>query len=299
MTTSDINLTPTAACFQIESPKSASKVVSGAPYKLHARSWGTPAECNSAVLLVHGLGAHSGWFEALARRLKVRQIFVVSYDQVGFGKRRLEHFSSKEQWLEDLQSAFQYLKQTVADKPIYIVGNSMGALVSLAAAKIVSPNGVVMMSPGFEGHPETFTLGYRLSTLIKAIMKPEQEFLLPYGLDLISDQEGVRAWMANDPDKRLAVPGRMLLELLGLTQSLKFQKLTLTCPMLMFTAGKDKMVDNKVNQEFYKKIEAPKKNQINFAESLHDLPMNPVVDEVAEEIAGWIAVNTPRRATSV
>ncbi len=67
----------------------------------------------------------------------------------------------------------------------------------------------------------------------------------------------------------------------------------------MFTAGKDKMVDNKVNQEFYKKIEAPKKNQINFAESLHDLPMNPVVDEVAEEIAGWIAVNTPRRATSV
>src|SRR5271155_2430231 len=100
----DINLHSTAACFEIETaPSDASGSVPN--YKLQARSWGRASDCQAAVLLVHGLGAHSGWFEALARRLKVRNLFVLSYDQVGFGKRRQEKFTSGKQWFDDLAVA--------------------------------------------------------------------------------------------------------------------------------------------------------------------------------------------------
>jgi acylglycerol lipase len=293
----DINLTPTATCFEIESTK-ADKGGSVSSYKLQARSWGRPSECHSAVLLVHGLGAHSGWFEALARRLKGRNLFVLSYDQVGFGKRRNEKFTSGKQWFEDLTVACNYLHKVVGDKPIFIVGNSMGALVAFSAAQDVSAAGIVMLSPGFEGYPGTFTFKYRVNTIIKALLKPDEECDVAYGLDIVTEVESVRAWCENDPDRRFAVPGRMLLQLLSLTQGLRFQKMSVNCPVLMMLAGRDKIVDNKVNNQVFKRLICPSKQLKIFPNSFHDLPMNPAVEGVAEDIANWIQATAPGKVAA-
>src|SRR5271154_4671917 len=183
----DINLTPTAACFEIEATK-ADLNRSPTTYRLQARSWGNPNDCQSAILLVHGLGAHSGWFEALARRLKVRNLFVLSYDQAGFGKRRKERFNSSKQWFDDLTIAFKYLQSLVADKPVFLAGNSMGAPGSPPpASPVINPSGLIMLSPGFAGHPRTFSLAYKITTLVKAKLNPDKEFDLPYGLELVSE----------------------------------------------------------------------------------------------------------------
>jgi acylglycerol lipase len=293
----DINLHSTAACFEIEATQ-ADAGGSVKNYKLQARSWGRESDCQCGVLLVHGLGAHSGWFEALARRLKVRNLFVLSYDQVGFGKRRQEKFTSGKQWFDDLTVAFNYLKKQIGDKPIFIVGNSMGALIAYLAAAQVSPAGIVMMSPGFEGYPGTFTLKYRLKTIFKALTKPDEECDVAYGLDIVTEVESVRAWAENDPDRRFAVPGRMLLELLSLTQGLRFKKMILNCPVLMILAGRDKIVDNKTNNQVFKRLIAPSKQLKVFPDSFHDLPMNPAVEDVAEEIANWIQVTVPGKVAA-
>jgi alpha-beta hydrolase superfamily lysophospholipase len=285
MTKAEINLTPTAACFDIEE-------------KLPARSWGNAVDCQAGILLVHGLGASSAWFEPLARRLKVRQMYVLSYDQVGFGKRRQEKFSSSKQWFEDLQIAFEFLTKQLSDKPAFIVGNSMGGLVALASADRVKPSGLAMLSPGFDGHPETFTFGYRLSTLVKALLNPEKDFDLPYGLDLVTEVESVRNWLENDPEKRFSVPGKMLLELLFLTQGLNFNSLKTNCPVLMMLAGRDRIVNNRVNRQFFKRIESPEKTEVCFENSMHDLTLNPIIDEVSERLYAWIQAHSPRRAVT-
>ena len=62
--TTDINLTPTASLIQI-----AKSDESGSCPPITGRTWGTASECRAAALLIHGLGAHSAWFEALGRRL--------------------------------------------------------------------------------------------------------------------------------------------------------------------------------------------------------------------------------------
>jgi acylglycerol lipase len=298
MTKADINLTPTAACFDIEPSESDLRTSSGDPYKLPARSWGNTIDCQAGILLVHGLGASSAWFEPLARRLKVRQMYVLSYDQVGFGKRREEKFSSSKEWFQDLQIAFEFLTKQLSDKPVFIVGNSMGGLIALASADRVKPTGLAMLSPGFEGHPDTFTFGYRISTLVKALLNPEKDFDLPYGLESVTEVESVRNWLENDPEKRFSVPGKMLLELLFLTQGLHFKKLETHCPVLMMLAGRDRIVDNRVNKQFYKHIESPEKSEVCFENSIHDLTLNPIVDEVSERLYTWMQAQLPRRAVT-
>ena len=83
MSNTEINLTPTATLIDIDSsfmantpkpPEDKSKDIEE-PSKIPCRTWGIASESDAGIVLVHGLGAHAGWFEALARRLKVRQIF--------------------------------------------------------------------------------------------------------------------------------------------------------------------------------------------------------------------------------
>jgi alpha-beta hydrolase superfamily lysophospholipase len=293
MATLDINLTPTGTLFEIDALKNSAGDAKGAGLgktsKITGRTWGSASECHAAVLLVHGLGAHSGWFEALARRLKIRQLFVASYDLVGFGKRIQEEYLSLNQWLDDLVCVFAHLKSLVPDKPVYLLGNSMGAIVALKGCPIVRPSGLVLLSPGFEGHPETFKLDYRLKAIVKAVLSPNQEIALPYDLSLVTSQKPVRDWLDNDPEKRFCVPGRMLLDLLGISQSLRWSRATITCPALMLTAGQDRLVDNGVNRRIFHRLSSPKKTTRLFESSMHDLTLEPVIDEVADGIAQWIS----------
>jgi alpha-beta hydrolase superfamily lysophospholipase len=244
----------------------------------------------SAALLVHGLGAHSGWFEALGRRLKVRRIFALAYDQVGFGKRRDEKFVSQQQWFDDLIAAYSYLSTKVGNKPIFVMGNSMGAAVSLkvVADEGVKPAGLVMFSPGFDGHPARFKLSYRISTLTKALINPETEVSLPYTPDMVTRSESVRNWLNNDPDMRFSPTGKMLLELLKMSLSVpKIRKIG--CPVFMITSGIDSIVDGKASKRIFDRLDSPEKKELVFPEAWHDLMFDPVIDELIDELATWTA----------
>lgn len=276
---SEINLTPTS---------SQSELALGGGEPIPIRSWGSPKDCKAVALLVHGLGAHSGWFEALARQLKIRGFYSISYDLIGFGKRRNAPFWSYSQWLDDLIRIYDHLKEIHPDKQVYLMGNSMGGLLSLAATEFISPDGLVLFSPGFDGYPRTFTNRYRITTIVNALLRPEQEVGLPYGCDIVTRDQPTRNWIENDPDRRFRVPGKMMLELLKLSKNVLKNFKSMKAPVLMLTAGKDQIVSNSVNMTFFAALNAPHKKRIQFEDAWHDLMFDPVIDEVADEIVIWM-----------
>ena len=282
----DINLTPTASYIDIGYGNGSGGAA--ATGSLPARTWGTPAECVAATVLVHGLGAHSGWFEALGRRLKVRRIFTLAYDQVGFGKRRSEQFISREQWFDDLATAFNYLTK-ITDKPIFIMGNSMGAAVAMKAVaeRKVAPSGLVMFSPGFDGNRKIFSLQYKVTSLIKALLSPEAEIAVPYTPEMITRSQSVQAWLNNDPDRRFSPTGKMLLELLKMSLTLSKIR-SADCPVLMMRAGIDCIVDNDVSKKVLDRLQCPSKKDRMFEKAWHDLMFDPVIDDLTDEVVEWM-----------
>jgi len=273
---SEINLTPTCSYFEIDGQN-----------KITGRSWGAFVECKAACLLVHGLGAHSGWFEALGRRLKVRQIYALAYDQLGFGKRREQPFRSRKQWLEDLELVFRYMKEQVGDAPIFLLGNSAGALISLLQARKLQAAGLILSSPGFEAHSSSFTPWFRLKGITQALLDPDKEISLPYKTDDVTRDPGARKWIEADEDRRFSVPARVLWELLMLSKEVDKEVPRMNVPTLMLTAGVESIVDNKVAQTVFSKLAARQKRSQVFQESWHDLMFDPQLDEVAEEITRW------------
>ncbi len=288
--TTDINLTPTASTIEI-----ARGDGEGSSPPITGRTWGTASECRAAALLIHGLGAHSGWFEALGRRLKVRRMFAVAPDHLGFGKRRKESFTSFHQWLDDTVTAYNYVREKVGDKPIYLMGNSMGALVALKVASRIKPNGLVLFSPGFDGHPQTFDLFFRVQSVWTAMVSPETELALPYAPDLVTRDVGVRKWIEADSERRFKLPAKMLFELLMLSQDVQNRVRSAPCPVLMLTAGNEKIVNNKINDAVFERINAPSKQKHVFKDAWHDLMFDPVIDDLVERVNTWTAETAPEK----
>lgn len=281
----EINLTPTASQF----------VFGQAGRQITGRSWGSATECRAAALLVHGLGSHSGWFEAFGRRLKVKRIYALAYDQLGFGKRADQTLIGYQQWLEDVKRVYNHLKEQVGDKPIFLMGNSMGAAVAFAAIESVCPDGLVLFSPGFNGYPGTFTLPFRIKSIIQALFSPQSEIPLPYPIELITREESARQWIACDPDRKDKLPAQMALELLKLTLNITAKRVTAPCPVLMITAGLDKIVDNKANAEFFAKLESPSKSKQHFEHCWHDLMFDPEIEHITDTVLTWIVKSLPEQ----
>lgn len=278
----EINLTSTAKKLRFDGQLST-----GTSWPIAARSWGQLDRAKAACLLVHGLGAHSGWFEAFAQRMVRNDMYLFSYDQVGFGERRNERFMSKQQWLDDLVASFQYLKRQSGDKPLYLVGNSMGAVVALCAVNEVNPDALVLFSPGFDGHPSTFGPLYKANALIAAIFTPDKDIELPYTVDDITPTQAVRDFLRSDPDRRFTINARMGLELLKLTMDTK--KVTKSpCPVLMARAGIEKIVDNRVSGQIFENLKAPSKKEIQFQQSWHDMMFDPVIDSLVDQVLVWL-----------
>jgi alpha-beta hydrolase superfamily lysophospholipase len=281
----DINLTPTASHVDIvRTWKAAETGAEELDKSLPARTWGTSSECLAGALLVHGLGAHSGWFEGFGRRLKIRRIYTV-----GFGRRRQQLFTSYDQWLDDLNTAFDFVRATIGEKPLYIMGNSMGAAVALRAVSNgdISPTGLVLLSPGFDGHPSAFTMPFKVRALWQALTTPDVEIELPYTTDLVTRDLSVRQWIKNDPERRFSVPARMLLELLKLSSDLASRSRKVQCPVFMLNAGMDKIVNTSVSDKLFNGLLCPKKRK-TFPDAWHDLMFDPVIDEMTNEIVSWI-----------
>lgn len=274
----DIDLTPSCSFLDL----------AGRDATWRLRVWGDPERAQASVLLVHGLGAQSAWFEAMARQLVLQGLLVYAYDQRGFGTRGGEAVLSYTDWIDDLAFLVKKLRESQSEqgRPFVLLGNSMGALVAMAALQGLSVDGIVICSPGFEGNNEIFTIPYRIKSIISAIFAPDKDIKLPYRVDLVTRDLSVRAWLDNDHEKKMAVPGRMLFELLKLSKLSNLK--TVNVPVLMFTAGVERIVDNQVNKRIFAKLQAPAKQHIHMAEAWHDLMFDPQVDEVAEQTVSWI-----------
>ena len=91
-----------------------------------------PAEPARALLIVHGVREHSGCYEPLARWFARRCCAVFAFDQRGHGRSggarvHARHFSD---YLEDLAEVMGPVREECPDRPLYLLGHDLGALVS-------------------------------------------------------------------------------------------------------------------------------------------------------------------------
>ncbi len=113
----------------------ASEIVSAPDgERLHLRRW-QPAEGDAtvAVVLVHGLGEHSGCYDEVASYLALRGAAVYAQDHRGFGRSggRRGHVARYERYVDDARRIVVRARMENDSLPLVLLGHSMGGTVAL------------------------------------------------------------------------------------------------------------------------------------------------------------------------
>ncbi|MBI2257261.1 MAG: alpha/beta fold hydrolase [Proteobacteria bacterium] len=115
--------------------------------------WDKPIE--ASIIGLHGFNDYKRAFDAPGKAMARRGFILYAFDQRGFGgapQRGL--WSSTDQMISDLAEAAKLAKAAHPDKPVYLLGESMGAAVMLAAVARhteMPVDGVILAAPAIWG----------------------------------------------------------------------------------------------------------------------------------------------------
>ncbi|HVI91016.1 MAG TPA: alpha/beta fold hydrolase [Dongiaceae bacterium] len=112
-------------------------------------------EIKAVILAIHGFNDYSKGMTNPAEGMVRRGMAVYAYDQRGFGRTPQRGiWPGNERMIADLKLAVDLLHRKYPDKPLFILGESMGASVVIAAAAEKPPlqaNGLILVSPALWG----------------------------------------------------------------------------------------------------------------------------------------------------
>jgi alpha-beta hydrolase superfamily lysophospholipase len=106
------------------------------------------------VLLIHGLGEHSGRHGNTIQFLNSVGIEVIAFDLRGCG-----HSSGKRQWIEsfrdyvqDTATVFDWAEKTLSSLPLFVLGHSLGGAIAICFTEQYQKllQGLVLSAPAFK-----------------------------------------------------------------------------------------------------------------------------------------------------
>ena len=116
---------------------------------LPLRDWKPDGKPKAVVLAVHGFNDYSHAFEGPALDWAKDGIETYAYDQRGFGETPYHGlWAGDRRMVEDLKAAVSLLRRRHDDVPLYLLGESMGGAVVMAAAVDRDPPACRRVHPG-------------------------------------------------------------------------------------------------------------------------------------------------------
>ena len=117
--------------------------------RIELRRWGDPGRARALALALHGFNDYANAFAELADYLAENRILTYAYDQRGFGTSPTRGlWAGDARLVADLKTLVRRLRRRHPDLPIYLIGESMGAAVIMAAAPgLTEIAGLVLIAP--------------------------------------------------------------------------------------------------------------------------------------------------------
>jgi len=119
-------------------------------YRLPLRRWGDTEAPKALVLAVHGFNDYGNAFAALGPHLAAGGVLTYAYDQRGFGATAERgRWGGEDRMVSDLAALTRLLRRRHPGVPLFLLGESMGGAVVMAAAAGVAPlvEGIVLVAP--------------------------------------------------------------------------------------------------------------------------------------------------------
>jgi acylglycerol lipase len=248
------------------------------------RHWQAP-HAQVAMLLVHGIGEHTGRYGAVAAGFNAAGIDVVAIDLVGFGGSggRRAHVRAFDQYVDDVADQLAEVRRL--GLPTVLFGHSMGGLIALLAVlqhRRPPPDLLVLSGPALAaGIPAPL----RLAAPVIARLAPTIAVPSPIaGAELATDPAVATAYFADPDNVRVTTPA-LGAELLRAGRWAATHLDELDVRTLVVHGGDDHIVPTRSSEPLARLPGVERRVYDGFRHELHNEPIGAAV---VAEVAEWI-----------
>jgi acylglycerol lipase len=263
---------------------------------LYYQGWLPDGEVRAVLLVVHGLAEHSGRYTNLVNRFVPLGYAVYGIDHVGHGRsegRRL-YVESFADYTEPLKTYSDMVRCWQPDKPVFLVGHSMGGLIG--ALYLIAHQGelagAVLSGPAVKAHANipraVILIGRVLSVLFPRLG------LVPLEAEGVSrDPAIVAAYLADPLVCRGKMTARLGAELIGAMERVGTEANRITLPILILQGGADRLVDPSGARMLYERVASTDKKLIVYEGFYHEVFNEPQRDRVLTDVEQWVGGHFP------
>jgi alpha-beta hydrolase superfamily lysophospholipase len=254
------------------------------------RKW-EAASPRAVFLLVHGLGAHSARWEFLAEVFLFRNVSSYAIELRGCGETQdlKGHIDSFNVYYNDIYSLRDIIVKENTGKKIFLVGESLGGLISYIAA-VENPdmfNGLVCLSPAFSNQFKPSVLDY-IKIFFPLLYNPKKQHKMPFTSKMCTRDTTYESAMDADHREHRLATSRFILNLLTAQGEAKTLKDREDMHILFLLSGDDQVVDPRASEKVFEKLSARDKKIIQYPDMRHALSVELGKEKVAEDILKWL-----------
>jgi alpha-beta hydrolase superfamily lysophospholipase len=243
------------------------------------RGWDAEAP-KGTVAIVHGIAEHSGRYEHVGRALAEGGYSTRAVDLHGHGRSEgfPGHVENLAQWHDDTAFVLERARGAAAGRPVFLLGHSLGSLISASFVAAFEPNIAGLVLTGFAGLPGP--------ALLESMSDPAAPGV---PAELISrDPEIVKTYV-EDP---LVFEDRIPVECnaAGLEAAIGANTgaASITVPVWMGHGSADAICDVQGAREFYEALGAPARELHVYEGLYHEVMNEPERDRVLGDIVAWL-----------
>lgn len=262
--------------------------------QLTLRDWplAEPSAARAQVLIVHGLGEHSGRYEHVAQKLNSWGYSVRSFDLWGHGLSDGERGSMRDEhaMLDDLAAVVDQTRRTMPPgQSLVLLGHSLGGLLAgrFVSLRMRPIDALVLSSPALDPGLNAFQ-----KMLLATLPGIAPNLRVGNGLQVkyLSHDPAVVAAYQVDPLVHDRICARLALFIAQAGRSVLAVAPQWSTPTLLLFAGEDKLVSPKGSRDFLKLAHGAMVQSLCFEDFYHEIFNEADASRVFAALQQWLHV---------
>lgn len=261
-------------------------------YEAHARLW-RPKSPRGAVLYLHGIQSHGGWYEESGRRLAAAGLTVLMPDRRGSGRNLAQrgHATSEKLCVQDGLDMLDALRAQTGAASAHLVGVSWGGKLAAVLAR-ETPNRVASLSlvaPGIYPIVDLKRVE-KIHVAISLINHRDRMFDIPLNDPRLFTSNPERiTYFERDEWKLTQVTASFLLASRRLDRlARRLGDSSWRGPVHLLLAGHDPIIDNAHTREWLRHLPSPDRQITEYPDAYHTLEFERDPGKFFDDLLAWV-----------
>jgi alpha-beta hydrolase superfamily lysophospholipase len=262
--------------------------------RLHLLHWpGERSPPRAAVIFLHGIASHAGWFGETAADLSSRGLAVYAPDRRGSGRSSgpRGHLTRYERALDDVEQIVQQVSTEHPATPVFLAASSWAAKLAVvyAARRPALLSGLLLLGPGLLP-TVNLTPVRRVRVVIGHLATPTARLPIPLTPELYTANPPYLDFIRSDPLRLLEATTQFFWETARLDRRRGRDSAKLALPLLLLQGEDDKMMDVAGTRRWFESLDVEDKTYQAYPGAGHTLDFEPDRTRYLADMLEWLAV---------